>query len=156
MTSGRTESLAVRLDTKWRLDPASGCWEWAGSKNDDGYGSIRDSGRSLLAHRVSYEIHVEAIPAGMELDHLCRNHGCINPEHLEPVTHAENMRRSVRPLLKSCHAGHEFTPENTYYHRTPNGRRARRCRACALAANARHYQTKTHGRRSSAAQTKGT
>lgn len=107
---------------------ASGCWEWQGWCNPGGYGQFCPAGRQrVMAHRFSYELFVGQIPAELQLDHLCRNPACVNPEHLEPVTAKENMRRS-RPfrLWEKCSRGHEFTPENTWYGK--DGRRL--CRAC--------------------------
>jgi hypothetical protein len=79
-------------------DRSGKCWIWLGKRDREGYGEIRIAvdGRKFhaRAHRVSYEHHVGPIPAELEIDHLCGNTGCINPAHLEPVTHAENMRRA--------------------------------------------------------------
>jgi len=71
----------------------AGCWIWQRSKDRKGYGQIRVDGRLTYAHRYMYERHVGTIPAGLELDHLCCVPACCNPAHLEPVTHAENVRR---------------------------------------------------------------
>ena len=70
------------------------CWLWTGTKQKNGYGSFGFKGRTVRAHRWSYEFHVGQIPDGLHIDHLCRVRNCVNPEHLEPVTHAENMRRA--------------------------------------------------------------
>lgn len=70
----------------------SGCWEWQAFKTDKGYGIFKLPG-SQKAHRASYQHFVGPIPDGMEIDHLCANRGCVNPEHLEAVTHSENIRR---------------------------------------------------------------
>lgn len=116
------------------------CWQWDVLRPTTGYGDFYD-GRAWLAHRWSYEHHVGPIPEGLEIDHLCRNRGCVNPYHLEVVTPRVNTLRGFGPSglaarKTQCSNGHAFTPENTYY-RGPN--RQRRCRTCVLAANARQY-----------------
>lgn len=68
------------------------CHEWLKARNDRGYGTTA-AGEGRLAHRVIWERERGPVPAGLELDHLCRNRWCVNPDHLEPVTHKENMRR---------------------------------------------------------------
>lgn len=100
------------------------CWEWTGAKDKDGYGHWGDGKRSWFPHRYIYIRRVGPIPPGYEIDHLCNNRGCVNPNHLEAVTHAENMRRA-RLRTTHCKRGHEFTEENTYLWRT-----TRICRAC--------------------------
>lgn len=78
---------------------ASPCWVWQLYKVGAGYGRMTVAGRQVLAHRHYYEQHVGPIPEGLELDHLCRVRCCVNPAHLEPVTHAENQRRGIRAKL---------------------------------------------------------
>lgn len=128
----------VRLLRHVEVDRESGCWLWTGAVGTGtGYGRFRmgsrvdDTVRTEQAHRVSYELHVGPIPDGLHLDHLCRVRRCVNPDHLEPVTQAENNRRGVSPIAAfvdatHCIHGHEFTPENTY--RTDKGRYCRACR----------------------------
>ena len=92
--------LLDRFNAKWTADVAA-CWVWTGRLNDDGYGvldmSWRGGGPKLRsAHRLAYELLVGPIPDGLELDHLCFVRSCVNPAHLEPVTHAENLRRAAR------------------------------------------------------------
>src|SRR4051812_43428872 len=76
-----------------------GCWLWAGAKNDRGYPQVGHEGRTVYAHRLYYTLLVGAIPPGLDLDHLCRKRSCVNPQHLEPVTHAENVRRGATTKL---------------------------------------------------------
>ena len=85
------------------------CWIWQGQTTNSGYGFIGfPNGRSQMAHRWMYERLVEQIPDGLEIDHLRRNKSCVNPAHLEPVTHAENMRRAkpFRNTPDTCKLGH--------------------------------------------------
>lgn len=78
-------------------DPDSGCWVWQKSRDQHGYGRayVKGDRSSRLAYRVYYERLRGPVPAGLELDHLCRNPACVNPDHLEPVTHQENVRRGA-------------------------------------------------------------
>lgn len=117
------------------------CWEWRAGKNTKGYGRFYLGGkRHIFAHRYSYELLVGPIPEGLVTDHLCRNPGCVNPAHLEPVTNRENILRGENQVAANsrkthCIRGHEFTPENTYRPSTrPNGRQ---CRECTLERAAR-------------------
>jgi len=104
-----------------------GCWIWMGATNPRGYGNIGYQGKSYKAHRFIYERLVGQIPDGLTLDHLCRVPLCVNPEHLEPCTMRENIRRGSKANLTHCQNGHEFTDENTVI--KSNG--TRRCRICA-------------------------
>jgi hypothetical protein len=108
----------------------SGCWEWTAKKDARGYGQFKIDGKVRRAHQVSYELTIGPVPTGMEIDHLCRDRGCCNPEHLEAVPHEENMRRAApfhpQRLKTHCPKGHPYDEENTYV--KPSGSRA--CRAC--------------------------
>lgn len=83
------------------VNTQTGCWEWQRGKNERGYGVIRVGGRTKKAHRCYYEKYVGEIPGGMTIDHLCRNRACVNPDHLEPVTQTENVRRGRAAKLKN-------------------------------------------------------
>lgn len=110
------------------------CWEWTGGKSPDGYGILRIDGRTAYMPRFAYVLLRDPIPEGLEPDHLCRNRGCVNPWHLEPVTHKVNILRGESPQAINarkthCIRGHEFTDENTG--RDPRG--GRFCRTCKSA-----------------------
>lgn len=113
------------------------CWPWTAATDGHGYGQITIDYKRKKAHRVAYELTVGPIPDGMSLDHLCRHPECVNPAHLEPVHHAENVRRGAsgikamaRAALQThCKHGHEFTPENTRI-ASVDGYERRVCRAC--------------------------
>ena len=112
-----------------------GCWEWGGSRHFLGYGEFRWAGRKGKAHRFAYEWFVGAIPTGLELDHLCRERSCVNPDHLEAVTHRENVLRgeglAAKNILKThCPRGHPYLGDNI--RRTPANPRGRFCRQCGL------------------------
>jgi hypothetical protein len=79
------------------VDEETGCWEWQRGKTN-GYGRMKVDGKPIPAQRVYYEKYKGPIPEGLVIDHLCRNHGCVNPEHLEAVTVAENARRGSAKL----------------------------------------------------------
>lgn len=110
------------------------CWLWTGCKTGAGYGQLTHRGQSgLRAHRVTYEALVGPIPAGLVLDHLCRNRACVNPYHLEPVPQRVNVLRGESSAARNarkthCPRGHEYDNSNT---RIYAGRRY--CRACAKA-----------------------
>jgi len=101
------------------------CWEWIGVKTRDGYGKVTRRPRTWMVHRYVYETLVGPIPAGLTIDHLCRNRACINPAHLEPVTRKVNSERGSEAQRTHCPQGHPYDEANTY--RSPRGRF---CRAC--------------------------
>lgn len=117
--------LLERLNRQTEVAPNGICIVFTGHRNSKGYGELpsRNSGRSRFAHRVAYELLIGPIPDGLQIDHLCRNTSCVNVDHLEPVTPAENKRRAKR---ERCPKGHGYTGENTYV--AKDGSRS--CRTC--------------------------
>lgn len=124
------------------------CWIWRGAKRqvrpNIWYGNIGlggSTGRGLYAHRVAYELFHGPIPKGLEIDHVCRNKMCVNPDHLEAVTRSVNIRRAVpyrkpRKLEPYCKRGHPRTPETTYLR--PNGQAE--CLPCKRRARRLEYR----------------
>jgi len=74
-------------------EPNSGCWLWTGIVNNAEYGGFQYEDRIRLAHRVSYFLFKGEIPPSREIDHLCGVKSCVNPDHLEAVSHSVNVRR---------------------------------------------------------------
>lgn len=126
--------IGDRFNEKVRPDHHTGCHEWGGAKfSGTGYGSIwcNATKTNIGDHRIAWELkHGQPIPIDKEIDHLCRNRGCVNPEHLEVVTHRENIRRTTSVVAQNmnkthCKRGHPFDAENTGQY---DGRRF--CREC--------------------------
>ena len=116
-------------------EPNTGCWLWTATMNSNGYGRVRHLGRNWYAHRVAFLLAEGYLPPRpLVMDHLCRNPSCCNPDHLQVVTIAENVRRGragevngARNREKThCPHGHEYDEANTYVN--PAG--SRECRAC--------------------------
>ena len=133
----------IPLEDQFIPEPNSGCWLWMGATDGIyGYGKVNQKAHGeKQAYRAVYVKHKGPIPEGLVLDHLCRNPSCVNPEHLEPVTQHENMRRghyldglrlggtlgSIRRKERThCRKGHEWNEKNTATQ--SNG--ARKCRRC--------------------------
>lgn len=134
------------------------CWEWTSARTVgkyQNYGVFHVGGRrgkTLRAHVLAYKVLVGPIPKGKELDHLCRSHPCVNPSHLEPVTHKENVYRgtSLPALLHTqrdkthCPHGHPYDEANTHFYKGE-----RMCRTCARErANAKYHANIERGRES--------
>lgn len=112
-----------------------GCWNWIGYIRPDGYGDFTNKGKSVKAHRYSYEFFVGKIPNRMVIDHLCRNRSCVNPKHLEVVSLYENIMRGEGIAAQSakkkfCLNNHPLSGLNVYRYLNKVGRTRRVCRAC--------------------------
>ena len=125
------QKYAARIRSRCVQWSSSGCLEWTGAVTSKGYGNIaicvKGKKRYLPPHRVLYVLEKGPVDPGLEMDHLCRNRLCCNPEHLEPVTTQVNTARSAPARKTHCKHGHEYTEENTM-RKASDGRR--RCRTC--------------------------
>ncbi len=124
-----------------RVDASGDCWLWTGGRGSEGYGTFYWQGKTRLAHRLVYQILVGVIPPTMQIDHLCRVRYCVNPDHMQIVTHRENILRGVGPTAKAsqvthCPKGHPYDKANTRIRW--QGWRA--CRACKRIADQHRYQ----------------
>jgi hypothetical protein len=127
-----------------KIDTSDDCWTWTGNRCRKGYGRIKIGGNQKQAHRVAYEFFVGPIPCGLTIDHLCRNRGCVRPNHLEPVTGRENTLRGVAPSAMNavkthCVNGHPFDEANTYWW---GGGAWRSCRACMRIIAGKRYKAR--------------
>lgn len=119
-----------------QVEKTDGCWNWTGAKHTQGYGLIKSGDISTRAHRISVLMSGREIPEEYQVDHLCKNTSCVNPDHLEVVTSKENTLRGDGPTAKNsvkthCIHGHEFTEKNTRIRKNDNGSSSRVCRVCA-------------------------
>lgn len=113
-----------------------GCWEWKGYINAGGYGQFTVKGTSRAAHRVMWELAGRSVNLVLQLDHLCRNRACVNPDHLEQVSNKENVLRgqgiSANNARKThCLRGHPYSGNNLTY-KLRDGSLRRVCKKCRV------------------------
>lgn len=124
-----------------KVNKTNTCWLWNAVLDKRGYGLFNPSGHRVFAHRFAYELLVGTIPDGLEPDHLCRIPACVRPEHIELVTHRENVLRgiavtSLNAKKTHCPQGHKYDMLNTY--RRPIGG-GRACKECNRIRGRQHY-----------------
>jgi hypothetical protein len=96
-------TLEERFRRKFAVGSVDECWEWTGAQTSKGYGVIQEAGkgsRNLLAHRVSYEVHIGQLAAGALVLHSCDNPSCVNPGHLRAGTQSENILEAIEKKRK--------------------------------------------------------
>ena len=126
-------ALSQSFIDKFIEDPSSGCWVWSAGLKGHGYAAYWEAGKQWRGHRYSYEKERGPIPKGLSAHHLCDNRKCVNPWHIELVTHADNCSRKMPKT--HCPRGHEYTPENTL----DRGKLGKHCRQCKRMWDKRRY-----------------
>ena len=149
--------LPERFWSKVQPEPMSGCWLWTGSSRSRGYGSLWLDQTMQLAHRISFSVENE-VPSGMVVDHKCRVHCCVNPDHLRAITGKENTLIGVGPAAlnakkATCSNGHNLSGDNLLIQR-PGSKPCRVCRICHL-ARSRTYKSRARSRRLASATSDG-
>lgn len=133
-------SLVNRIDGE--------CWDWLGNKTTAGYGTMSLLGKQRYAHRLLYEFLGSGVAKEVEVDHLCRNRGCVRPDHLRLVPAGFNVRQgaaiggpiswAAKRSISVCRNGHAYSPENTY----TDLRGHRSCKACHKVMNREYARRK--------------
>ena len=116
----------------YKVEKTNYCWNWKLSLDKDGYGRIKVNRKKIGAHRFSYELIKGEIPEGLQLDHICKNKACVNPDHLEAVTCDENIKRAenqvttINSRKTHCPKGHPYSGDNLFF--VKSGHRG--CKTC--------------------------
>lgn len=137
-----------RMRDLYYIDENSGCFIWIGAINNKGYAQIAYRGKTCLAHKIHYIIRKGPYDESLDLDHVvCETNNCVNPDHLEPVTHRVNNQRGWGGNEDTCSRGHPRTDENTYtYIRHKKNKKnpytERQCRICLSENSKKYYNEK--------------
>lgn len=131
--TGWDDEVQGRFESKVQIVWATGCMVWTAATDRDGYGQFWWRGRKVKAHRLAWVLENGEVPDGLQLDHLCRVRCCVNPDHLEPVSHRENLLRgdtltASQVARTHCPAGHPLVDGNLVASSLARGRRA--CLTC--------------------------
>lgn len=114
----------------WTRKEPGGCVVWTRSLNASGYGRVMGEGSRWMVHRLVWTLLNGPIPDGADIDHLCFNPACVNPDHLQPLSVMENRARHAASMFPVCSNGHELSGDNLRFATHRNGKTVRRCRAC--------------------------
>lgn len=148
-TIGRTPNKTPldRFTAKYLVIPFTGCWHWIAYTSPCGYGRFGAFGKVYMAHRFSYELYKGPIPADAEVDHRCFVRSCVNPDHLELISTADNRRnrRYSGRATDTCPQGHPYSGPNLYLDPKSG---FKHCRAC-MRVRSRRYEEKRKARRRS-------
>ena len=140
-----------RFEAKIEPEPMSGCWLWTGGNQKYGAFSIT-TGQSEPAHRIAWKLQCGSIPAGMTIDHLCRNTRCVNPGHLRVVSYRENLLagdtfNAVNAAKTHCPQGHPYSGWNLRLKSSGRGWVRRVCRTCERLLGGQAQQLRRQRRR---------
>lgn len=150
------KTVLQRFEEKYIPEPNTGCWLWLSGTDGHGYGQfffLRPAykGKMMNAYKFSYEFFVKPVPKGLELDHLCRNRLCVNPDHLEAVTKKVNIQRgkgisALNSKKTLCPKGHKYDEENTKFGKNSFGGTYRYCRKCNNEKSIRNNLLRKNGK----------
>lgn len=136
----KRETRLRKFMDKVSVDKETGCMLWTGSMLQNGYGQVGWKGKLWVAHRAFWIFSGREDPGALDLDHLCRNRRCINPDHLEMVTRSENLRRGF--ISRGCKNGHPYNKEDFSEVKRSDGTTELRCKVCHRERNKRHKKNK--------------
>lgn len=144
----KRETRLRKFMEKVSMNEETGCMEWVGAMLPNGYGQVGFRGKLWVAHRAFWVFMGKPDPGGFDLDHLCRNRKCINPDHLELVSRGDNLRRGF--IARGCKNGHPYSPEDFSVVKRSNGIQELRCKVCHRERNRKAKQARKERLRESA------